>query len=54
MMGAMKTTRVLVALLLLALAGCAGPMQVAQAPTAEQRCQFGSGVFRAGLCDYCR
>ena len=51
MMGAMA--RILGVLLLFALAGCAGPMQMADSPSAEQRCQFGGGVFRAGLCDYC-
>jgi len=42
------------ALLVMALAGCAGPLRGAQSPTAEERCAFGAGVFRAGLCDYCR
>ncbi|HEV8586636.1 MAG TPA: hypothetical protein VGT02_16835 [Methylomirabilota bacterium] len=44
----------LIGLLLLAVAGCAGSLRVAELPTDEQRCAFGSGVFRAGLCDYCR
>jgi hypothetical protein len=39
---------------LCALAGCATPARVAESPAAAERCAFGSGVFRAGLCDYCR
>jgi hypothetical protein len=44
----------LLALLLAVLAGCAAPSRVAVLPTDEERCAFGSGVYRAGLCDYCR
>jgi hypothetical protein len=45
---------VLAALLLVTLTGCAAPMRVSELPTDEQRCAFGAGVYRAGLCDYCR
>ena len=45
---------VLAALLLAVLTGCAGQLRVAQLPTEEERCLFGGGFYRAGLCDYCR
>ncbi len=52
MIGSMRIA--VVGFVLLALAGCAAPLRVAQLPTDEQRCEFGGGVFRFGLCDYCR
>ena len=51
----MKMTLVVAVLLVVgALAGCAGPVHLGQLPTDEERCSFGSGVFHAGLCEYCR
>jgi hypothetical protein len=37
-------------LLICLVAGCAGPLQPGQLPTAEEQCAIQRGSFRAGIC----
>jgi hypothetical protein len=37
-------------LLVCAVAGCAGPLEPGQLPTAAERCGFQGGSYRGGLC----
>jgi hypothetical protein len=37
-------------LLIYVVAGCAGPLEPGRLPTAEERCAFQRGSYRAGIC----
>jgi hypothetical protein len=37
-------------LLIVVIAGCAGPLEPGRLPTDEERCAFQGGTFSAGVC----
>ena len=45
-----RATLLWCAVLIGVIVGCTGPLEPGRLPTAEERCDFQGGSFRAGIC----